>query len=118
MYTVIDNNITMTRGDSFACTLTLNVPGSQDPYVPAEGDKIRFIVKNWALNANGTAYVDKTVRIEKNIPIATMTLTLDPNDTKPLPFGLYAYDIELTFADGKVDTVIERAELNITPEVD
>jgi hypothetical protein len=118
MFTVEDNKITLTRGDTFEATLGLKVKGSSEPYVPVEGDKVRFIVKNWALNSNGSAYVDKTVRIEKAIPIATMQLKLEPNDTKPLPFGRYAYDIEVTLASGKVDTVIEREDFIITPEVD
>jgi hypothetical protein len=46
-----------------------------------------------------------------------MILELDPEDTKPLPFGSYTYDIEITFANGIVDTFICEARFILTPEV-
>ena len=46
-----------------------------------------------------------------------MTLTLQPSDTKNLPFGNYVYDIELTTADGFVDTFIGPATFTLTGEV-
>ena len=46
-----------------------------------------------------------------------MILTLNPEDTKHLPFGKYVYDIELTKATGEVDTFITKAILKLTEEV-
>ena len=54
----------------------------------------------------------------KDIPIDTLTLTLLPEDTKDLSFGKYVYDIQLTKADGTVDTFITKATIKITEEVD
>lgn len=106
MYKIQGNKITLTRGDSFYCQLTLK---SKDGtvYVPEEGDVIRF--------AMGRDYGDPI--ITKVIPNDTMTLSLVPADTEELSFGKYVYDIEITFADGDVDTFINEAEFVIAPEV-
>lgn len=47
-----------------------------------------------------------------------MLLVLEPEDTKTLPFGKYVYDIQITYADGKVDTFITKGRLRLTEEVD
>lgn len=62
-------------------------------------------------------YNDETPLLIKEIPIDTMILTLNPEDTKHLPFGKYVYDIELTKATGEVDTFITKAILKLTEEV-
>lgn len=116
MFSVNENAIRLTRGDTFVATISLTQ--DNEPYTPVQGDIIRFIVKKAGLTANRTEYVDKTVRISKTIPIATMQLRLDPTDTKGLPFGDYVYDLEIKFASGVVDTVIEGAPFVLTPEVD
>lgn len=51
------------------------------------------------------------------IPTSTMILHLDPEDTKDLGFGEYVYDVELTFANGDVDTFINNAKFILAPEV-
>lgn len=77
--------------------------------IPMNGDRIRFAMKN--------DYNDETPLLIKEIPIDTMILTLNPEDTKHLPFGKYVYDIELTKATGEVDTFITKAILKLTEEV-
>lgn len=52
-----------------------------------------------------------------DIPIDTMKLAIKPEDTKNLAFGKYVYDIELTKANGEVDTFITKAVFKITEEV-
>lgn len=54
----------------------------------------------------------------KDIPIDTMRLTLNPEDTKDFDFGKYVYDIQLTKEDGTVDTFITKTTIKITEEVD
>lgn len=114
MYRVDGNKITMTRGD----TLIIQVGISQgdEPYTPQAGDSVRFAVKS-RLNNKGTAFKEAEPLINKEIPTDTMLLTLDPEDTKQLPFGEYAYDIEITFDNGVVDTFITNSPLIIEPEV-
>lgn len=55
--------------------------------------------------------------ILKQIPIDSMTLRIDPEDTKNLNFGTYVYDVELTTKDGIVDTFITPSSFKITEEV-
>ena len=69
------------------------------------------------MNPTKTAYTDKTPLIEKDVPISTMILRLNPEDTKSLPFGDYVYDLELTTAAGDVDTFIASESFVLTPEV-
>lgn len=77
-------------------------------YTPVAGDSVRFAMKQ--------SYNATRVLIEKKIPIDTMILKLDPMDTKKFSFGKYVYDIEITFANGDVDTFIS-GEFELTPEV-
>lgn len=100
-------NISLTRGDSLV--LSVNVNAGLEPYDIQEGDVIRFAMKS-SINSD-------EVLIRKNIDLETMTLTLQPSDTKNLPFGNYVYDIELTTADGFVDTFIGPATFTLTGEV-
>lgn len=96
-YSVSGTMITLTRGDTFSALITIT-DLNDNQYIPMNGDRIRFAMKN--------DYNDETPLLIKEIPIDTMILTLNPEDTKHLPFGKYVYDIELTKATGEVDTFI------------
>lgn len=101
--------IRMTRGDTLKAVIGIKNPDGSD-YTPIEGDSIRFAVKEY--------YSQRSPIIVKTIPTDTMLLWLEPEDTKTLRMPQkYVYDIELTHANGDVDTFISRAELNITEEV-
>lgn len=108
-YSVKGTSITLTRGDSFAANIGIVQPNG-DPYIPGEGDSVRFAMKK--------TIKDEKVLIEKNIPIDTMRLILNPEDTKDLEFGSYVYDIQLTKSTGEVDTFITKSNLVLTEEVD
>lgn len=108
-FTIEGNTITLTRGDTLKAVVTPKYKDGED-YVPAAGDVIRFALKR--------RYSDADVLIEKEIPTDTFLLHLEPNDTKALDFGRYVYDIELTYANGDVDTFIDRATFIISEEVD
>jgi len=108
-----DYNISLVRGDTAIFDIPLvNVDdeGQETPYTPQEGEKLRF--------AMSTKFGSKReeVLILKDIPLDTMVLKIEPEDTKPLPFGKYKYDIEFTDIAGNVTTVLE-ATFNITKEV-
>ena len=112
MVTVKDNEITMIRGDTAKIQISItNADG--EPYEPQEGDSIRFAAKR--------KYTDTNCAVEKAIPTDTLLLQLDPEDTKGLmqgeTKGRYFYDIELTQADGTVDTFI-RGVLILLEEVE
>ena len=86
-------------------------------YVPEEGDSVRFALKSQKMRQGGADFADAKPLILKSIPTDTLLLQIEPNDTKHLAFGEYAYDIELTHANGDVDTFIEDAVFKITREV-
>ena len=115
MYEINGTTIRLTRGDTFICTVSLTKDGTA--YTPVEGDSIRFAMKRNVLNVMKTAYIDTEPLIQKTIPINTMILQIDPADTASLPFGEYVYDMEITFANGSVDTFITQAKFVILPEV-
>ena len=110
-----ENKITLTRGDSLLAKVTMTRNGTE--YVPQPGEKVRFALNHKTLKAYKSDYTDEYPLIEKDIPTDTMLLQLDPDDTKNLSFGTYEYDIEITFADGYVDTFITAEKFKLTKEV-
>lgn len=114
MIKVSGTKIQMTRGDTLRVLVNLTKDG--EPYEPQEGDSVRFAMRLAGLNRTETEYANP-ICIDKQIPTNTMVLELEPSDTASLGFGQYVYDIEVTFADGAVDTPIASASLKITPEV-
>ncbi len=108
-YSVSGTTITLTRGDTFLAVVSIT-DSNGDAYIPKEGDSVRFAMKK--------TYDTPTPILVKNIPTDTMKLVLDPEDTKSLSFGKYVYDIQLTKANGDVDTFITTAAIKITEEVD
>lgn len=112
--TVDDNyNITLVRGDSASFDVPLvsvDDEGHETPYTPQQGEKLRFALSDkYGVSREG-------VLILKEIPINTLVLKLEPNDTKPLKFKRYYYDIEFTDISGNVTTVLE-AEFEVAKEV-
>ena len=108
-FKVRNNIVYLTRGDTFKAHLTINYPDGS-VYTPKEGDSIRFALKE--------NIEDEECLIWREIPIDTMLLVLYPGDTKELEFGNYVYDIQLTKANGDVDTFITASKLKLTAEVE
>ena len=109
MVKITGNTIKITRGDTLETTISIMTRGG-DAYVPSEGDKIRFALKR--------TYADICPLIIKEIPTNTMVLRIESAETKKLKAGNvpYVYDIEITMANGTVDTFIN-GELFVTEEV-
>lgn len=108
-------SIALTRGDTLRIQVVIKI--DDEEYTPEAGDSVRFAVKHPIMNSKKTAYKDIQPLLIKSIPIETMILELQPSDTKSLDFGTYVYDIQITFADGTVDTFITEAIFKLTPEV-
>jgi len=103
-----DNTIMLTRGDTARIQVTItSADGSV--YEPTEADHVRFAVKK--------RYTDKEPLLLIDIPTSTMLLEILPEHTSSLSFGTYRYDIQITMADGTIDTFIDRKEFIITEEV-
>lgn len=120
---IVGNDVWLTRGDSFVTDVGADYVDEEgkptgDKYVPEVGDTCRFALKSAKMTIGQQNFVDEEPLIYKNIPVETMILTLEPTDTKELPFGRYKYDIELVHVGGVVDTIIADADFTITPEVD
>ena len=110
----IDNkqNITLTRGDTLTLTVELfqESDGEWIPYVPEQGDSIRFAVSQGYKGQ--TSY---ELKLSKDIDNGTLTFTCSSAETA-LDYDTYNYDVEITHDDGTVDTFIS-AKLIITGEV-
>lgn len=115
-YAIDGTTITLTRGDTFRAEIAIQIDG--EPYTPAFGDTVRFALKHRTLNNQKTEFTDPDPLILKDIPIDSMVLELEPEDTKPLGFGKYVYDLQITFADGTVSTFVTKAPFNLTEEVE
>lgn len=108
-YSIQGTDISLTRGDSLFLQLKLVKNGEE--YIPAEGSSIRFAMKAKYTDS------DENVVLNKNIPIDTLVLELEPADTKHLPMKkTYVYDIQLTDEFGHIYTFIF-GTLTITEEV-
>lgn len=115
-FSIKGTKITLTRGDTFIANIGMSKDG--EVYTPQEGDVIRFALKHPTMNSTKTDYVDVEPLITKVIPNNTLVLRLEPEDTKSLGFGDYVYDVQITYADGRVDTFITASPFKITPEVE
>ena len=110
MVEINGTRIRMTRGDTLKVILSLKDKETGEPYIPVEGDRIRFAMKR--------DYKDPEPILVKNIPIDTLELILDPEDTKNLEMpGRFVYDIEITYSNDDVETFISKAKLILTEEV-
>ena len=114
MYKIKGKTIYLVRGDTFQTQVVIKQNGTT--YTPVQGDVIRFALKRNKFNHDRTQYLDKEPLILKRIPNNTMILELEPSDTANLDFGEYHYDIEITMANGRVDTFISDS-IYIQPEV-
>lgn len=118
MVEIKGTTIRMTRGDTLITMVIPKDKRTKEVYVPQEGDTFRFALKHNSMTSDRSEYTDTEPLILKDIPTDTMLLTLVPEDTKGLGFGNYVYDIQLTDANGRVDTFINTATFILTGEVE
>lgn len=115
----VDNTIRHTQGDTLDRIIALFINdenGREVPFVPSEGDTLRFALKGRAS--------DKSPIIKVDIPIDTMNLRIEAEEMEKIRARRepYWYDVEITVQkpDGKVnvDTVIEWTPFYVTEEAD
>jgi len=109
MQSVNGKNITLTRGDTFKATVNMTGPDGT-AYVPDENDVIRFAMRKDFEDGS-------TVLIQKVVPNDTLLLTIEHAETAALGIGDYVWDLEITYANGDVDTFIDKGKLKLTEEV-
>lgn len=100
-------DISLTRGDYFAAYIDMLV--GEESYVPS-GGTCRFALKRSYRDPD-----DKCL-LNIDIPLNTLLLEIEGDDTKPFEFGRYVYDIQYTDASGHPDTFI-KGKFIITEEV-
>ena len=105
-YTISGKRITLTRGDTLECDVDVRNPDGT-AYEMQEGDSLRFML---AKEAGGETICTKE--------ITGGSFRLEHADTAGLDFGTYFFDVEMDFAGGDVDTIIERGTLVLTEEAD
>lgn len=89
-------SISMTRGDTGIFNINLKDADGNE-YTPVEGDSLIF--------AMAKKYGEE-VLLQKNIPMDTLILKLNPEDTNSLNAGSYVYEVQFTSSDGDVSTII------------
>lgn len=96
-----DQNIFLTKGDSAALSLTLNSPDfPYEEYTLTPQDVALLTVRQSAKITNTVP----AIILQKTYANGCFTIT--PQDTQNCDYGGYCYDIQITFMDGSVNTVI------------
>ncbi len=98
MATIIDSklNIQHTRGDTARIRVACTNQATGEAYDIQAGDTLTLTVKQ--------STRDKEPVLQKTVK-GTSLIVLDPEDTASLAYGRYRYDVQLTCADGSVQTV-------------
>lgn len=106
MFSVHDNNIAMIRGDSgiFKIDVT-DVAGNV--VALDDNDVLTFTLRR--------ATRSPTIVLQKTITDGM--LTIHPEDTEKMEFGMYVYDVELKRINGFVDTIIPPHKFQLLEEV-
>jgi len=100
---IVNNKVYLVRGDSGAITVTvLNADGSTRAV--QSGDEILMTVR---------ASPASEILFQKTGP----EIFIEPEDTAALAFGTYCYDVQITLADGTVDTIVPKNDFIVLEEV-
>ena len=103
MLKIVNNKIYLVRGDSGTITVTVrNADGTERAI--REDDEILMTVRVTPASE---------ILFQKTGP----EITIEPEDTAALAFDTYCYDIQMTLADGTVDTIIPKHDFIVMEEV-
>lgn len=105
MFKISYGRMFITRGDTASFNIQVKQPDKHTVYELCEGDVLTFTVKK-----NDTD-------VEAVIQKTGSTIQLVPSDTNKLAYGRYWYDVQLTFADGSVNTIIVPHPLYVCSEI-
>lgn len=108
LHILTGNTIQLTRGDTASLSVAIFNEVTQEGYSVKENDTLRLTVKE---NVKS-----EQILIQKEV-VGTNKLVIDPEDTKPLTFGKYTYDVELETEFGDISTIIEPSTFEVLPEV-
>lgn len=102
--------ITMTRGDTESIEVSVREDDVQRPLVA--GDVVHMTVKQRATDTD--IAFQKVIR---QFVDGVALIDIEHEDTKNLRFGNYVYDIQITFADNTIKTVVGPAAFVLALEV-
>lgn len=102
--------ITMIRGDTESLEVSVTEDGEPRPLVA--GDVVHMTVKQRATDTD--IAFQKVIR---QFVDGVALINIEHEDTKDLRFGNYVYDIQVTFADSTVKTVVGPAAFVLALEV-
>lgn len=105
MFKITNNVIRITRGDTGIFTLYLQSGCLNYDY---SNDTVLFTVK-------ANTYTEE-ILIQKQV-VYGENVIINPSDTANLPYADYVYDVQVTTANGVVDTVIPPTKFIVTQEV-
>lgn len=106
MVKIQGTTIYMTRGDTATISLSIK-DDNKNEYDLMVGDEVVFSMKKSLSDEN--YLIQKTFKDKE--------IVIEHEDTKELSFGEYLYDVQLTFSDGKVATIITPSKLVLEGEV-
>ena len=105
MVNITDKNIFMTKGDTIKLTLDIKDKLGKTYYM-AEGDSIKLAVRK------PHATVDTFV-----VTSNTVDLYISSGITANVKEGEYQYDVQITFANGEINTIVPLHKFVIQKEV-
>lgn len=99
MFTIEAGNIIkVTRGDTLPLAVSLKKGDTE--YTPVSGDSIRFALSTGYKGQNNYQLI-----LTKEIPTDTLSFVLSAEETQSLTNPRYNYDVQITYADGDVETI-------------
>lgn len=113
MFTIDDNRIYLTRGDTADIAVSLKNLDDSD-YEMQDGDTLYFRMKRYATKDASDILVEKIAEVTEDEVI----ISLVPTDTLELAFGVYRYEVELVTYDDKHYTVIADTEFEVGKELE
>lgn len=94
MFSISNNKITLTRGDTCRFTIGATDRKTKETWEPDEKDIIVFTVKRDTTT--------KEILLQKQ----GISVTIHSHDTESWDYGEYVFDVQVTLANGDVDTII------------
>lgn len=107
---IVNNQITLTKGDSAILNLTIYFPNMEEQYELMDGDIVTFSITD-----KTQCFGESKIVVKKDFK--QNEIQLKPIDTKYLSCGKYEYDVQLTFKNGDVNTIIGPELFYLTTEI-
>ena len=105
MFKIEYGKIFITRGDSAAFDIEVRQPDKRTVYELAAGDTLTFTVK------------PSDSEVEHLLQKTGKTIQIAPADTQKWAYGKYWYDVQLTFADGTINTIVPPTPFIVCSEI-